>query len=289
MCDCCSQELATKRGSILNHISSKKHQNNLQALNDRTASTGRITEHLEQVDEEMQFEGSSLPIATRTFRVFIASTLMCAGIALEKLSDGVSNFRACLEYQRGSLPVDSIRQQVPVVQEMEDRLIKRELQRVEDATGYPPLLSVVFDGTTRICEVFALVIRYVDEKLNIQQRLVSLSFLQKSLTGAQTAAQIVHELFEYLKQPMDQVVCAMRDGASVNTLAIATLLALCPLLIDITCFSHAVNNCGKLFNTPILDVFVSDWASMMATSAAARVCWYDLTESQARRKSATRW
>ena len=43
-------------------------------------------------------------------------------------------------------------------------------------------LVIVFDGTTRLGEVLAIVVRFIDS-CRVQQQLVRLEFLQKSVTG----------------------------------------------------------------------------------------------------------
>ena len=47
-------------------------------------------------------------------------------------------------------------------------------------------LSVIFDGTTRLGEVLALVIRFISDWA-IQQRLVHLKFLMRSMSGKELA------------------------------------------------------------------------------------------------------
>ena len=54
-------------------------------------------------------------------------------------------------------------------------------------------LSMVFDSTSRLGEVLAVVIRFVDD-WEVQQRLVRLEFLQKSVSGEELARQLISVL-----------------------------------------------------------------------------------------------
>lgn len=57
-------------------------------------------------------------------------------------------------------------------------------------------LSVIFDGTTMFGEAMATVVRYVDNDWNIQQRLIRLKLLQKSMTGEEIAQVVMDTLLE---------------------------------------------------------------------------------------------
>ena len=65
-------------------------------------------------------------------------------------------------------------QLVPFVLEQEKSLIKEEING--------KYLSIIFDGTSRLGEVLAIVIRYIHQ-WNVHQRLVQLEFLAKTMTG----------------------------------------------------------------------------------------------------------
>lgn len=72
-------------------------------------------------------------------------------------------------------------QLVPFICEEEKRRIKQE------SNG--KLVPLIFDGTSRLGEVLAIVIRFV-KNWNIVQRLVCLEFLVKSMTGEEVAREI---------------------------------------------------------------------------------------------------
>ena len=52
----------------------------------------------------------------------------------------------------------------------------------------------LFDGTSRLGEVLAVVFRYIGDDWQICQRLVRLEFLAKSLTGEEVAQELINIL-----------------------------------------------------------------------------------------------
>jgi len=55
-------------------------------------------------------------------------------------------------------------------------------------------MSVIFNGTSRRGEVLAVVLRFADSDAKIQQHLIQMMFLMKSLTGEETARELIHVL-----------------------------------------------------------------------------------------------
>lgn len=55
-------------------------------------------------------------------------------------------------------------------------------------------MSVIFNGTSRLGEVLAVVLRFVDSDATIQQHLIQMMFLMKSLTGEETARELINVL-----------------------------------------------------------------------------------------------
>ena len=58
----------------------------------------------------------------------------------------------------------------------------------QELSGCP--VSVVFDGTTRLGEALAIVVCFVDDKLCIQQYLIRMQFLTKSMPGEEIGRQL---------------------------------------------------------------------------------------------------
>ena len=51
-------------------------------------------------------------------------------------------------------------------------------------------MSIIFDGTTRVCEAFAVVACYIDEQSDVRQMLVAISMIDDQLIEMTTAREI---------------------------------------------------------------------------------------------------
>lgn len=85
------------------------------------------------------------------------------------------------------------------------------------------------------------------------------------------------------------LLTAMKDGAAVNHAALEQVKFFFPQLLDITCFSHTIDNIGKHFEFRVLDRFSQLWVSMFSHSAAVRLAWKTRTGTAMKTYSATRW
>ena len=116
---------------------------------------------------------------------------------------------------------------VPFILNEEKARIRKEIEG--------KFIVVIFDGTSRLGEVLAVVLRFISE-WTIQQRLVHLQFLVKSMNGE----EIVHELINILSVTLGiqshLVLASMRDRASVNNLAMRTVKVIYPNILDVGFF-----------------------------------------------------
>ena len=83
-------------------------------------------------------------------------------------------------------------------------------------------VSVIFDGTTRLGEVLAVVVQFICN-WKIHHRLAPLKFLMKSMCGEELARELISVLSVTLGVVSHRLLVAMRDGASVNTAAMHTV------------------------------------------------------------------
>ena len=104
------------------------------------------------------------------------------------------------------------------------------------------IISLIFDGTSRLGEVLALVVRFVDD-WKLVKRLVHLEFVEKSITGKKVAREIINILAVPLGIQSHLLIAAMRDGASVNSVAMITLGVIFPHVLDFRCFPHFPQYC----------------------------------------------
>ena len=119
----------------------------------------------------------------RVYRLKILKTFLRATVPLLKLGA----FRDILE--ENSFQLTDHRHMsdlVPFIVTQEQADVKAEI------AGKP--VSVVFDGTTRLVEALAIVVRFVDNSFAIQQWLLRLQLLTKSMTGEEIARELINTL-----------------------------------------------------------------------------------------------
>lgn len=90
--------------------------------------------------------------------------------------------------------------------------------------------------------------------------------LAKSVMGEELARELISVLSVAYSIKPNMLLAAMRDGASVNNAAICTLKIVYPLLIDVHCFSHAIDRVGNHFQTPTLTEFMTLWTCLFSHS-----------------------
>jgi hypothetical protein len=90
--------------------------------------------------------------------------------------------------------------------------------------------------------VLIIVLQFVDDNWDIQQRVARLMLLAKSLTGEELARQLI--------------VCLSTElgmTAKMNTAAMSTVKIVFPKILDIGCFSHTLDHVGDHMKTTVLD------------------------------------
>lgn len=112
-------------------------------------------------------------------------------------------------------------------------------------------VAVIFDGSSRLGEALAIILCFVDRStLTIHQRLVRVQILAKSMAGEEVAQELLSVLSTEYGIASSNLLAAMHDRASVNTVAVRTLKVLYPNLLDIGCYSHTIDHVGENFDTP---------------------------------------
>ena len=118
-------------------------------------------------------------------------------------------------------------------------------------------VGVIFDGTTHTCEALAVVIRFISDDFVIQQRLIGIQLLAKSLSGEEIAREVINLLLTKFGIGPNRLISAMRDRASANNVAIRTIKVVYSNVLDVGCFSHTLDLVGNYFKLPNLTEFFS--------------------------------
>ena len=110
----------------------------------------------------------------------MVTAFLKAGVPLNRLDC----FREILEESAFRLTgCDNLHDYIPFVQQQEKKSVKDQINGRR--------VSVIFCGTTHVCEALVIVLRFVDEKWNLQQRVVQLMLLAKSISGEELARQLI--------------------------------------------------------------------------------------------------
>jgi len=104
---------------------------------------------------------------------------------------------------------------IPFILQNEWTVVKQEIEGRD--------VSVVFDRTTHLGEAIAGVLHFVDGEGNIQQQLLRLMLLAKSLKREEVARDLLVFLSTTLGVKPGTLLAAMRDRAAVNGAAMRTV------------------------------------------------------------------
>jgi len=99
-------------------------------------------------------------------------------------------------------------------------------------------VGVIFDGTTHTCEALAVVIRFISDDFVIQQCLIGIQLLAKSLSGEEIAREVINLLSAKFGIGPNRLISAMRDRASANNIVIQTIKVVYSNVLDVGCFSY---------------------------------------------------
>ena len=244
----------------------------------KEAREKHIADMLVQHNDRTHLRGETLPQEQQVYRIKVVTSFLKAGVPLNK----IDSFRDILEENAYRL-TDR--------QNMSDYVqfkLKEEESRIcQEIEGKQ--LSVIFDGTSRLGEALAIVLRFINDDFSIQQRLVRMQMLTKSLTGEEIARELITVLSVAYSIHPDNLLGAMRDRASTNSVAMRTLSIVYPKVADIGCFSHTIDNVGGHFKTPVLTDFTSWWISLFSHSPKTRLLWKTRTGRSMMTYSSTRW
>lgn len=277
-CVACREELSLKKSTVKTHIySGNKHKDAKDRLAKKEARERDIADSLVIYDKTEQPAGTSVSMSERVYRVKVVENFLKAGIPLAKVDD----LRALLEENGLKLTHSShLADYIPLLLRQEKESLKNEIQ------GLP--ISIAFDGTTREGEALAIVMRFV-RSWKIEQRLVRLLLLAKPVTGDELAREILTVLSTELGIASTKLLACMRDRAAVNGKAMRTIGIMYPGVMDIGCFSHALDLVGANFKTPTLDKFMKHWVKLFQHSCKAKLIWRDKTGQSPKHYSPTRW
>ena len=131
--------------------------------------------------------------------------------------------------------------------------------------------------------------KFISDSFTVEQRLVRIQLLAKSLTGEEIARELISVLSIFLGITSQFVVATVRDSATVNNNAIRTMKIIYQNSLDIGCFSHTLDLVGDHFKLPNLTEFVSAWLTLFSLSTKTKFLWKEQTGKAMAMYSHTRW
>lgn len=266
MCRACSRSLFNKHSTIDGHVKGAKHIRNLADWNARGGEDIQVKHRLVEYYKSHPNEVcSSLDGDTLLFRYRLTECLLHAGIALGK----ADFLRPLLERCGQSMTAAThLKVLVPKIEEDELSRIRHEVKG--------QYVSLVFDGTTRVGEATAMVMRWCNSNFSVVQRLVMLTTTLKHMDAKEMGRLLTEHVMLELKTRSDQVVCMTRDSCSTNGLASRRMRILLTSAEDILCVCHTLNHVGDHFQLPQLDPFLTSWIGLIYSSPTAKAIWKQL-------------
>jgi hypothetical protein len=233
--------------------------------------------------DAVRVSGDTIALQQQAQRRVVAKILVVGGFCFSKVEDEVSGFRQLLEFKAGKLDPRGLRDLIPSILKTEKDLIRKELLGVK-------AITIIFDGSTMVCEVSVLLVRWFDfEECDICQRLIAVSMLQRTMNGNELVFWLTNKLVREYQVPSVHVHASCRDGAAVNTKAIQTMAAICPFMQDIICCSHSASLAGDKLDCPAATHFISVWSNLIVTSNIAKQRFVSAVCHAPKRKSKVRW
>ena len=150
-------------------------------------------------------------------------------------------------------------------------------------------IGAVFHGTTHICEALAVVIRFISDSWVIEQCLIGIQLLAKSLSGEEIAFEVISLLSTKFCIGPKYLISAMRDRASANNVAMRTIKVVYSNVLDVGCFSHTLELVRNYFKVPNLTEFLNNWLLLFSHSVKCKFLWQEQTGKTMATYSHKRW
>jgi hypothetical protein len=212
------------------------------------------------------------------FRISVIKVCMRAAIGLSK----IDVLRPMLEACSGKSLTDSshLRSYIPIMLAEEKRTLKAEFAGQK--------IVVIFDGTPKEGEVFAVVFRYCNRQLQIKEKLAHLGVYRQTFNHGALIFALNAVLSSYdveMGDPMldgpdgnGNVLAFMRDRAAVNTAAVNQLQTGYLGSMDFSCMSHGLCHVGEHVFSLVLIEFFMKLGQLMSHSLKAHSFWLYIVE-----------
>ena len=267
-------------GHVKEHMGTQKHKTSVQHEADALS-------HEVSVKSAFKVATATPGDKTNIFRARLVETFVGAGIPIQKIDD----CRPFLEHYCNERLTDSahLRKLVPTLRDA-------QRQEIKDALRLYPIF-LVHDGTNRFSEFYAVVVRWVCDRLQLHERLVDM----QAFTGKHNAAGLV-AMLDALLRALDvdpgssftnppipsRLLGCQRDREATNALAAEGITRIYACSFNLECCSHALNKVGENLSTPHLVAF-KDMLTIACNSAAFKEHLKAYVPKAFRKPSNIRW
>lgn len=155
-----------------NHIESRKHRDGKDSVKIKKLKN---TNALQAHNAETHRKGEILPDKLNVYRVKVAMTFMNMIFLFLNVDKQICT--VCLKMVGTGLLI---------------HILEQECSKIQTEIQNKPL-SVVFDGATHLSEILVIIVRFMND-WKVEQRLVRLKFIQKSMTGEMLAKEVISNL-----------------------------------------------------------------------------------------------
>ena len=277
-CRCCKEKIRNIKSTINTHVSSPTHVSKYAAWLQKHATQTEVNEFLsEYFKANPKDEMSSLPPDVLLYRYNVMETFLAAGLPPSKIDD----LKGLL---RGDVVGSShMKDFIPKVEAFEFQRLREEIKGQK--------VTVIFDGTTRLGEAIAVLLRWCPSDFgSIQMRLVTLQTAEKHMDGAELCAFVNEVLTKACQLNFLDVVGGSRDSCSTNGTAMRNLKVVMIELEDFMCVSHTLSKLGEHIDLSTLYDFMTHWLGLVQHHPSAKRLWKEETGGDAMQGYSTiRW
>ena len=296
-CIICKAILPKRKKDIERHLLTDKHIDNSQnsiKWQQETKTLRQLFWTWKSAQRGQDHKNSTVNLDVEYYRMETVREFMKAGVELSK----IDKLRPYLERNSANgLTLSSaanLRYLIPFVHgEIKQKIISETKEN---------LLCVIFDGTTRVDEVMAVIFRFVTDSFQIRQLLVRLARYEKCKTGQELANAVNEVLRMYgvdcgsniLPTRSGDVVAFQRDRASANTVAIEILSNSYRDSHDLHCLSHTITHCGDNCEDATVELkhFRQDLCALLnfgGSSNKASIYWMKIFDKAFQNPGNIRW
>lgn len=264
-CQCCPKTIQNILGTIKTHIASDRHKERLKNWMKRGCVDDTIREFLhEYFAAHPREKDSSVGVDEQVYRWRVVEACLGAGIPLEK----IDSVRTVLE--RGGVGLTHSSHLKLFIPKIEGFEMRRLIAEVKDQP-----ICLIYDGSTRLGECTAVLMRWCSAEFEIEQRVIALRTVKKHMSG-DTLGPFLIDVIGQLGVRSSSIVCLSRDSCATNGKAERNIKPILSNSESMMCISHTLSHCAEHVDLPTLKAFMTPWLSLVQHHSSAKSLWKEL-------------